>query len=181
MHVSTIDNPNDAQVVRVPFRASLINPLNATNFVLVLIAALLLGQGNRLALLYGSKWWVSKIPDNPLLAEHIPVEVDHDAVLRDGEPFAMANTDLVQPVPGLPPGGTRQLLVRDVNLSVVMGRSPFGSGHVVVDAPALVDIAARSCPDLTRPGCARCCHWRCTTPGWCYTIRTARKTWPRSC
>jgi hypothetical protein len=102
-----------------------------------------LGPGIPLALLYASKWWVSKIPDNPLLAERIPVEVDHDAVLRDGEPFAMADTDLVQPVPGLPPGGTRHLSVRNVNLSVVMGRSPFGSGHVVVDAPALVSVGSQ--------------------------------------
>lgn len=62
VHVSTLDNPDDAQVVRVPFRASLINPLNTINFVLVLIAALLLGPGIPLALLYGSKWWVSKPP-----------------------------------------------------------------------------------------------------------------------
>ncbi len=143
VHVSTLDNPDDAQVVRVPFRASLINPLNTTNFVLVLIAALLLGPGIPLALLYASKWWVSKIPDNPLLAERIPVEVDNDVVLRDGEPFAMADTDLVQPVAGLPPGGTRQLSVREVNLSVVMGRSPFGSGHVVVDAPGLVSVGSQ--------------------------------------
>jgi hypothetical protein len=143
VHVSTLDNPDDAQTVPVSFTASMINPLNTTNFVLVLIAALLLGPGIPLALLYASKWWVSKIPDNPLLAERIPVEVEHDAVLRRGEPFAMADTDLVQPVTGLPPGGTRQLAVAGVNLSVVMGRSPFGSGQVIVDADGLVSVGSQ--------------------------------------
>ncbi|WP_231999726.1 VWA domain-containing protein [Mycobacterium sp. 1245852.3] len=143
IHVSTLDNPDDAQTVPVAFTASMINPLNTTNFILVLIAALLLGPGIPLALLYASKWWVSKIPDNPLLAERIPVAVEHDAVLRGGEPFAMADTDLVQPVTGLPPGGTRQLSVAGVNLSVVLGRSPFGSGHVVVDAEGVVSVGSK--------------------------------------
>jgi hypothetical protein len=55
VHVAALDNPSDAQVVEVPFVASLIKPLNTTNFVLVLIAALLLGPGIPLALLYASK------------------------------------------------------------------------------------------------------------------------------
>ena len=109
VHVAALDNPGDAQVVDVPFVASLIKPLNTTNFVLVFLAALLLGPGIPLALLYASKWWVSKIPDTPMLAERIPVEVNNDVVLRDGEPFAMADTDLIQPVPGLA-GGTREAL-----------------------------------------------------------------------
>ena len=133
VHVAALDNPNDAQVVDVPFVASLIKPLNTTNFVLVLIAALLLGPGIPLALLYASKWWVSKIPDTPMLAERIPVEVSNDVVLRDGEPFAMADTDLIQPVPGLA-GGTRKLAVQGVTLTATMGRSPFGAGYVTVDA-----------------------------------------------
>lgn len=143
VHVSTLDNPDDAQVVKVAFTASMINPLNTTNFILVLIAALLLGPGLPLALLYASKWWASKIPDNPLLAERIPVEVEHDAVLRGGEPFAMADTDLVHPVAGLPPGGTRHLSVAGVTLSVVLGRSPFGSGSVVVNADGLVSVGSQ--------------------------------------
>lgn len=143
VHVSTLDNPDDAQVVKVAFTASMINPLNATNFILVLIAALLLGPGLPLALLYASKWWAAKIPDNPLLAERIPLEVEHDAVLRGGEPFAMADTDLVHPVAGLPPGGTRQLVVEGVHLAVVLGRSPFGSGSVVVSAEGLVSVGSQ--------------------------------------
>ena len=141
VHVSALDNPSDAQVVEVPFVASLIQPLNTTNFVLVLIAALLLGPGIPLALLYASKWWVSKIPDTPMLAERIAVEVSNDVVLRDGEPFAMADTDLIQPVPGLA-GGTRKLAVQGVTLTATMGRSPFGAGYVTVDADGLVSVGS---------------------------------------
>jgi hypothetical protein len=141
VHVAALDNPSDAQVVEVPFVASLIQPLNTTNFVLVLIAALLLGPGIPLALLYASKWWVSKIPDTPMLAERIPVEVSNDVVLRDGEPFAMADTDLIQPVPGLA-GGTRKLTVQGVTLTATMGRSPFGAGYVTVDADGLVSVGS---------------------------------------
>ena len=141
VHVSALDNSNDAQVVEVPFVASLIQPLNTTNFVLVLIAALLLGPGIPLALLYASKWWVSKIPDTPMLAERIPVEVSNDVVLRNGEPFAMADTDLIQPVPGLA-GGTRRLTVQGVTLTATMGRSPFGAGYVAVDADGLVSVGS---------------------------------------
>ena len=141
VHVAALDNPADSQVVDVPFVASLIKPLNTTNFVLVLIAALLLGPGIPLALLYASKWWVSKIPDTPMLAERIPVEVSNDVVLRDGEPFAMADTDLIQPVPGLA-GGARKLPVLGVTLTATMGRSPFGAGHVTVDADGLVSVGS---------------------------------------
>ncbi len=141
VHVAALDNPADSQVVDVPFVASLIKPLNATNFVLVLIAALLLGPGIPLALLYASKFWVSKIPDTPMLAERIPVEVSNDVVLRDGEPFAMADTDLIQPVPGLA-GGARKLPVLGVTLTATMGRSPFGAGHVTVDADGLVSVGS---------------------------------------
>src|SRR6478609_6952787 len=141
VHVSALDNPNDAQVVEVPFVASLIQPLNTTNFMLVLIAALLLGPGIPLALLYASKWWVSKIPDTPMLAERIAVEVSNDVVLRDGQPFAMADTDLIQPVPGLA-GGTRKLAVQGVTLTATMGRSPFGAGYVTVDADGLVSVGS---------------------------------------
>ncbi|MUL85847.1 MULTISPECIES: VWA domain-containing protein [unclassified Mycolicibacterium] len=137
LHVAALDNPDDSQTVQVPFAASLIKPLSTVNFVLVLIAALLLGPGIPLGLLYLSKWWVSKIPDIPLLAERIRAEVRSDIALRDGEPFAMVDTDLVNPVPGLA-GGTRRLSVLGTTLTVVLGRSPFGAGHVSVDAGHLI-------------------------------------------
>jgi len=76
-----------------------------------------------------------------MLAERIPVEVNNDVVLRDGEPFAMADTDLIQPVPGLA-GGTRKLTVQGVTLTATMGRSPFGAGYVTVDADGLVSVGS---------------------------------------
>ncbi|MDH6196283.1 Mg-chelatase subunit ChlD [Mycobacterium frederiksbergense] len=133
VHIAPIDNPGQPQVVDVTFVASLIKPLSTTNFVLVFLAALLLGPGIPLALMYAAKWWVGKIPGEPMLAERIPVEVEGDAVLRDGKPLEMADTDLVTPVPGLAQGA-RRLTVQGVTLSVSTGRSPFGTAHVDVIA-----------------------------------------------
>jgi hypothetical protein len=151
VHISALDNPNDAQVVDVPFIASLTKPLSTTNFVLVFLAALLLGPGIPLALLYSAKWYVAKIPAAPLLAERIPVEVDSDVVLRNGTPFAMADTDLLQMVPGLPPGGARRLTVRGVRLTATTGRSPFGTGYVAVDADGMVSVGSEL-PGTDRSG-----------------------------
>jgi hypothetical protein len=151
VHISALDNPNDAQVVDVPFVASLTRPLSTTNFVLVFLAALLLGPGIPLALLYGAKWYVAKIPGAPLLAERIPVEVDSDVVLRNGTPFAMADTDLLQMVSGLPPSGARKLTVRGVRLTATTGRSPFGTGHVTVDADGMVGVGSEL-PGTDRSG-----------------------------
>lgn len=154
VHVAAPDDPADAQVVDVPFVASLVKPLNTTNFVLVFLAALVLGPGIPLALLYASKWWVSKIPDTPLLAERIAVTVSddgsNDTVLRDGHPFAMADTDLIQPVPGLA-GGARHLDVLGVRLNVALGRSPFGPGFVTVDAGELLSVGSHL-PGTDRTG-----------------------------
>lgn len=141
VRVAALENPDDSQVVAVPFGASLLKPLNTTNFVLVFIAALILGPGIPLALLYASKWWVSKIPDTPLLAERIAVEFDEDTLRRDGEPFAMVDTDLINPVPGLA-GGTRRLPVLGVTLTASMGRSPFGIGSVTVDGDGLISVSS---------------------------------------
>lgn len=137
VHIAAEHNPNDAQVVDVTFVASMVRPLSTTNFLLVLIAALLLGPGIPLALLYAAKWYVGKIPPVPMVAERIPVEVVDGIVLRDGRPFEMADTDLVTPVTGLS-RGTRHLTVLGVQLSAELGRSPFGTAHVHVDAPGYV-------------------------------------------
>jgi hypothetical protein len=150
IHVAALDNLQGPQVVDVPFVASLTHPLSTTNFVLVLIAALLLGPGIPLALLYGAKWRVSRIPPTPLLAQRIPVEVSGDTVLRDGEPFAMADTDLVHPVPGLA-RATRRLTVLGTTLIATTGRSPFGSGHVRVDADGRIGTGS-ALPGTDRSG-----------------------------
>ncbi|OOK63745.1 hypothetical protein BZL30_9390 [Mycobacterium kansasii] len=129
VHISPLANPSDAQVVDVPFVASLTKPLSKTNFVLVFLAALLLGPGIPLALLYAGKWYAAKIPGEPMLAERIPVEVDPDSdtVVRNGSPFDMADTDLLRLVPGLA-GGARKLSVLGVTLSATVGRSPSAPG-----------------------------------------------------
>ncbi|HTM85364.1 MAG TPA: VWA domain-containing protein, partial [Mycobacterium sp.] len=136
IHIAPQDKPGEFQTVDIAFIASMVRPVSTTNFVLAFLAALLLGPGIPVALLYAAKWFVGKIPGAPMLAERIPVEVDAGVVLRDGQPFAMADTDLVTPVPGLA-GGARHLTVRGVDLSVVTGHSPFGNAHVRVAAPGL--------------------------------------------
>jgi hypothetical protein len=150
VHVSALDSPTDTQVIDVPFVASLTKPISTTNFVLVFIAALLLGPGIPLALLYGTKWSSSKIPATPLLAERIAVHVNGDAVLRDGAPFAMAETDLLRPVPGLAKP-TRKLSMLGVTLTATMGRSPFGAGYVRVDVDDRVSVSSRL-PGTDRTG-----------------------------
>jgi hypothetical protein len=150
IHVAALDNPNGPQEVAVPFIASLTHPLSTTNFVLVLIAALLLGPAIPLALLYAAKWRVSRIPPTPLLAERIPVEVNGDTVRRDGEPFAMADSDLVHPVPGLA-RATRKLTVLGATLTATTGRSPFGSGYVRVEVDGCISIGS-ALPATNRGG-----------------------------
>ncbi|WP_255245995.1 vWA domain-containing protein [Mycobacterium persicum] len=152
VHLSPLANPSDAQVIDVPFAASLTKPLSKTNFVLVFLAALLLGPGIPLALLYAGKWYAAKIPGEPMLAERIPVEVDPDSdtVIRNGSPFAMADTDLLRLVPGLA-GGARSLVVLGVTLTATVGRSPFGTGHVVVDADGRVSVGS-ALPGTDRTG-----------------------------
>lgn len=137
VHIAPIANPGQAQVADVTFVASLIRAFSTTNFVLVLLAALLLGPGIPLALMYAAKWCVGKIPGEPLLAERIPVEIAAGVVLRDGEPFGMVDTDLVTPVPGLA-NAARRLVVQGITLTVVTGRSPFGTAHVEVTADGYV-------------------------------------------
>jgi hypothetical protein len=137
IHIAAKDNPADVQVVDVTFAASMVRSLSTTNFVLVFIAALLLGPGIPLALLYAGKWLAGKIPDVPMLAERIPVEIDNGVVLRDGQQLEMADTDLLTPVPGLA-GGARHLRVQGVELATVLGRSPFGAAQVTLNAPGYV-------------------------------------------
>jgi hypothetical protein len=150
IHVAALDNPQGPQVVDVPFIASLTHPLSTTNFLVVLITALLLGPGIPLALLYAAKWRVSRIPPTPLLAERIPVQVHDDTVLRDGVRFAMADTDLVHPVPGLS-RAARRLPVLGAALIATTGRSPFGSGHVRVEADGRVSTGS-ALPGTDRSG-----------------------------
>lgn len=137
LHIAPSENLGEDQTMNVTFTASMVRPLSTTNFLLVLLAALLLGPGIPLALLYFAKWRVGRIPAAPMLAQRIAVDVDSGVVLRDGQPFELADTDLVSPVPGLS-HGARRLVVHGVHLSTVCGRSPFGAAHVRVTAAGYV-------------------------------------------
>jgi len=128
------DEPGRATTVDVAFTAELTKPLNSTNFVLALLAALILGPGIPLALLYGAKKFAAKVPARSLSAQQIAVTVDSSQVLRDGAPFELRDTDLVDLVP-IPPGGARRIAAAGVELRTRSGRSPFGSGFVTVELP----------------------------------------------
>ncbi|MGO2110825.1 MAG: hypothetical protein ACTH31_04360, partial [Pseudoclavibacter sp.] len=119
--------------VEVPFTANLERPLNTLNFLLVLIAAPILGIGVPLLLLYLAKYVISKIPSRPLIGTTIDVTVQHGQVLRGGSRFELGPGDLVNTVP-IPPGGGRTLRVADITLKARTGASPTGAGFVAVDA-----------------------------------------------
>ncbi|OOK73453.1 hypothetical protein BZL30_5253 [Mycobacterium kansasii] len=61
VHISPLAN-RATRRSSTSFVASLTKPLSKTNFVLVFLAALLLGPGIPLALLYAGKWYAAKIP-----------------------------------------------------------------------------------------------------------------------
>ncbi|MDO5752288.1 VWA domain-containing protein [Arthrobacter sp.] len=120
-----------AMPVEVAFTASLAKPLNTANFLLALFVALILGPGIPLLLLYLAKWMVAKIPGSSLSAELIPINVSHGQVERDGAPFALRPSDLVQLVP-MDPSGTRSLMLLGVEFKAKTGLSPLGTGYVSV-------------------------------------------------
>ncbi len=104
--VSPLDKPDRAAVVQVPFTADLQKPLQTRNFVLTLIAALLLGPGIPLLLLWLFKLATARIPGEPLSALEIPVVVRDGEVYRDGLPLALRDTDFRDLVT-LKTGGSR--------------------------------------------------------------------------
>lgn len=129
--------PAKAMPVNVQFTASMAKPLNSTNFLLALLVALILGPGIPLLFLYAAKRFVSKIPGISLSAELIPVTVQHQRVLRDGQAFALRPTDLTDLVP-MNPSGSRSLMINGLELNARTGWSPVGSGFVSVFAPGRI-------------------------------------------
>ena len=130
--------------VQVDYTASLEKPLNTFNMVVALIAALVLGPGIPLVLLYLSKWMVSRIPARGLRSQQISVRVNGDSVMRDNGPFAVADGELNNLVPGLGTAARRLELGNGVELHAKMGASPFGGGYVVAKAPGRAGAAGRS-------------------------------------
>jgi len=133
----------------VAFTASLTRPLNAVNFWLTLIVALILGPGLPLGILYLTKWIVSTIPARVLYGFVVDVTVDDSEVLREGQPFAARAEDTASLV-SVPPRA-RKLTVDGIRLKVRTGVSPFGRGQVVVDAPGRSSISSAT-PAVDRSG-----------------------------
>lgn len=132
------------KTVPVEFTANMQRPLSILPALLAGLLAVLLA-GLPLGLLYLFKWATAKIPDEPLQARRIPVSVQGAQVLRDGAPFALRDGDFRDLVP-IDAGGSRRLDVEGVALQTHVGRSPFGSGHVLVEAPGLLGASS------THPG-----------------------------
>jgi hypothetical protein len=171
--------PGKAMPVNLDFTASLAKPLNATNFLLALIVALILGPGIPLLFLYAAKWYVSKIPGISLSAELIPVTVMHPQVQRDGRPFGLRPTDLAELVP-MKASGSRSLMINGLELKARSGWSPLGSGFVSVVAPGRIG-AGSAQPGTDRSGVnarlplAVHNHWAVlrdagAEPGTCYVL-----------
>ncbi|NNG18292.1 VWA domain-containing protein [Naumannella sp. ID2617S] len=137
VQMSSLDAPDKVQDFTVGYGAEVARPLNRTNFALTLIAALILGPGIPLLLLYAAKFVSAKIPGRPLLTQQLPVQVAGSQLLRDGAPLAWRRGDLTQ-MAQISSKGARSVDLGGITLQARTGGSPFGSGHVVVEAPGQV-------------------------------------------
>lgn len=133
VNIASADGSGQPLVVEVAFTASLEKPLNVASFWTTLLAAIVLGVGLPIGLLYLAKRIISKVPPLPLVATLIDVTVEGGRVLRDGRPFEIVATDLTGTV-AIPPRGARRLAVPGAELVARIGWSPFGTGFVRVDA-----------------------------------------------
>lgn len=140
--------------VKIDFTADLHRPLNPINFAAALIAALILGPGIPLGLLYLAKWLTATIPSRALLARRIPITVEAGPaggrVLRDGGPFRLSEADFTDMV-RLSNSGSRTADADGATLRTTIGRSPFGAGFVVVTSPGLTG-ASSTDPSPYGPG-----------------------------
>lgn len=139
--------PTDASAppltVEVPFTLAVEKKLNTRDAVVTWVAAVLLGPGIPLLLLYLVKWFTSRIPAKALRAEQIAVRVSGASVSRNGQPFRVRDDELVRLVEGLT-GPTRRLAVGAVELRARTGWSPFGAGYVVATSPGTAGAAGPS-------------------------------------
>lgn len=135
-------NAGDPVAIEVPFSGSLSKPLDATQFTVALVLALILGPLIPLLLLYLFKWMTARIPAKALRAQQIPVTVSGATVLRDNQPFAIRDTDLVSLVPGLD-RPTRRIDLGGVTLKTTTGWSPFGAGRVIGSAAGLASAGGK--------------------------------------
>ncbi|PZU02214.1 MAG: hypothetical protein DI630_09325 [Gordonia sp. (in: high G+C Gram-positive bacteria)] len=75
----------------------------------------------------------ARIPARALRAQQIPITVNGGSVLRDGQPFAIRDRDLVELVRGLDKPA-RRLDLGGIELRTRTGLSPLGAGYVVAKA-----------------------------------------------
>lgn len=132
--IAPVGELTEARTVDVPFVADLRKTLATTTFLAALIAALILGPGIPLGLLFLVKWLTARIPEAGLSARRISITIDGGRVLRDGATFALRHDDFVHLVP-IRAGGDRRLDVEGIVLRTRTGWSPFGVGHVSVEVP----------------------------------------------
>ena len=134
--IAPIDETERATTVEIPFTADLRKPVQGTTWLAGFVLALLLGPGIPIGLLYLVKAVTARIPPRALSAALIPVTISGGAVLRDGEPFALRDTDLVELV-RLSARGARSATAAGTTLRTRVGYSPFGPATVVVEAPGV--------------------------------------------
>ena len=132
-----------AIAANVEFTADVRKPLNAGNFILSLIVALILGPGIPIALLYLFKWLAAKIPSRALLVERVAVTIVDGRVLRAGSTFALAPTDF-RDIVGIAGGGSRALTAAGVSLTTHTGASPTGAGFVLARVDGTVSASDSS-------------------------------------
>jgi len=135
--LAPLDDLSRTTTVALPFSADLRHPINQSTWVLGLVLALLLGPGIPIAILYLIKIVGARIPPRALFAQAIPVTVREGTVLRDGAPFALRDSDLVELV-RLSARGARSAAAAGVTLRTHVGLSPFAPPAVVVEAPGRI-------------------------------------------
>jgi len=146
--------PDRAMPVDVPFTADLLKPLDSARFLLGFLAVFLLGIGIPFAILYGLKWWASRIPAETLKSQSFLVGVSDSGLLRDGRPFTLNDDDLREIVRNLDKPA-RNLDVDGARLEARMGTSPVGAGYVLVRAPGMLGASGANPATDRRTGQAR--------------------------
>lgn len=129
-HLDSTDKPGASRTKQVAFAANFNKPVAIDKAIGVFSAALVLGIGIPVGLMYLVKRMNSKIPPLPLLGGVFDVAVDNGQVMRGGMPFALQPQELRDPLP-IPAGGATSLTVGPAQLRVRNGWSPFGPGTVL--------------------------------------------------
>lgn len=125
--------PAAARPAAVSFRADLRKPLQPVNFVAAGLAALLLGIGIPIGLLYLSRWLTARIPHGPLEVARVDVDVHDGRVYRGPDmatPFDLVEGDLAAMVT-VDRHNDRDLGVAGLRVRTRAGGSPFRPAHAL--------------------------------------------------